>query len=130
MVLFFDKLLAPQHGKQLFPLTQRQVMCFIRCACGLNTYLNNWKVQFFFTDYHPLVQSYNPNIHFCAMSVGLPISENRVISVLCLYAEAGVMPCNFYFLITYEVCKKRKYCNRMSEKKILFFWRMFMFCMF
>ena len=25
--------------------------------------------------------------------------------------------CNFYFLITYDVCKKRKYCNRMSEKK-------------
>ena len=24
---------------------------------------------------------------------------------------------NFYFLITYGVCKKRKYCNRMSEKK-------------
>ena len=24
---------------------------------------------------------------------------------------------SFYFLITYEVCKKRKYCNRMSEKK-------------
>ena len=23
----------------------------------------------------------------------------------------------FYFLITYEVCKKRKYCNRMSEQK-------------
>ena len=23
----------------------------------------------------------------------------------------------FYFLITYRVCKKRKYCNRMSEKK-------------
>ena len=22
-----------------------------------------------------------------------------------------------YFLITYGVCKKRKYCNRMSEKK-------------
>ena len=29
---------------------------------------------------------------------------------------------DFYFLITYGVCKKRKYCNRMSEqKKILFF---------
>ena len=27
----------------------------------------------------------------------------------------------FYFLITYGVCKKRKYCNRISEKKILFF---------
>ena len=24
---------------------------------------------------------------------------------------------NFYFLITYGVCKKRKYCNRMSEQK-------------
>ena len=24
---------------------------------------------------------------------------------------------DFYFLITYGVCKKRKYCNRMSEKK-------------
>ena len=24
---------------------------------------------------------------------------------------------HFYFLITYGVCKKRKYCNRMSEKK-------------
>ena len=24
---------------------------------------------------------------------------------------------NFYFLITYGVCKERKYCNRMSEKK-------------
>ena len=24
---------------------------------------------------------------------------------------------SFYFLITYGVCKKRKYCNRMSEKK-------------
>ena len=24
---------------------------------------------------------------------------------------------NFYSLITYAVCKKRKYCNRMSEKK-------------
>ena len=23
----------------------------------------------------------------------------------------------FYFLITYEVCRKKKYCNRMSEKK-------------
>ena len=23
----------------------------------------------------------------------------------------------FYFLITYGVCKKRQYCNRMSEKK-------------
>ena len=23
----------------------------------------------------------------------------------------------FYFLITYGVCKKRKYCNRMSQKK-------------
>ena len=35
----------------------------------------------------------------------------------------------FYFLITYGVCQKRKYCNRMSEKKILSFWRMFIFCM-
>ena len=35
----------------------------------------------------------------------------------------------FYFLITYGVCKKRKYCNRMSEKKILSFWQMFMICM-
>ena len=26
---------------------------------------------------------------------------------------------NFYFLITYGVCKKRKYCNRMSKKKSL-----------
>ena len=26
---------------------------------------------------------------------------------------------HFYFLITYGVCKKRKYCNRMSEKKTL-----------
>ena len=26
---------------------------------------------------------------------------------------------HFYFLITYGVCKKRKYCNRMSEKKSL-----------
>ena len=25
----------------------------------------------------------------------------------------------FYFLISYGVCKKRKYCNRMIEKKIL-----------
>ena len=24
---------------------------------------------------------------------------------------------NYYFLITYGVCKKRKYCNRMSKKK-------------
>ena len=24
---------------------------------------------------------------------------------------------SFYFLITYRVCKKRKYYNRMSEKK-------------
>ena len=23
----------------------------------------------------------------------------------------------FYFLITYGVCKKKKYCNRMSKKK-------------
>ena len=30
---------------------------------------------------------------------------------------------HFYFLITYGVCEKRKYCNRMSEKKkILSFW--------
>ena len=36
---------------------------------------------------------------------------------------------DFYFLITYEVCKKRKYYNRMSEKKILSFWQMFMICM-
>ena len=38
----------------------------------------------------------------------------------------------FYFLITYGVCKKRKYCNRMSEKKkkILSFWQMFMIFMF
>ena len=34
-----------------------------------------------------------------------------------------------YFLITYGVCKKRKYCNRMSGKKILSFWWMLMFCM-
>ena len=27
----------------------------------------------------------------------------------------------FYFPTTYGVCKKRKYCNRMSEKKILSF---------
>ena len=26
----------------------------------------------------------------------------------------------FYFLFTYGVCKKRKYCNRMNEKKTLF----------
>ena len=25
----------------------------------------------------------------------------------------------FYFLITYGVCKKRKYCNRMSKKNSL-----------
>ena len=24
---------------------------------------------------------------------------------------------NFYFLITYGICKKRKYCNHMSEKQ-------------
>ena len=36
---------------------------------------------------------------------------------------------SFDFLITYGVCKKRKYCNRTSEKKILSFWRMFMICM-
>ena len=36
----------------------------------------------------------------------------------------------FYFLITYGVCKKRKYCNRMSEKKKnLSFWQMFMIFM-
>ena len=35
-----------------------------------------------------------------------------------------------YFLITYGVCKKRKYCNRMSEKKkILSFWKIFMIFM-
>ena len=28
---------------------------------------------------------------------------------------------HFYFLITYGVCKKRKYYNRMSEKKTLLF---------
>ena len=28
---------------------------------------------------------------------------------------------NFYFLTTYGVCKKRTYCNRMGEKKILSF---------
>ena len=28
-----------------------------------------------------------------------------------------ILPCRFYFLITYGVFKKRKYCNRMSEKK-------------
>ena len=36
---------------------------------------------------------------------------------------------HYYFLITYGVYKKRKYCNRMIEKEILSFWWMFMFCM-
>ena len=35
--------------------------------------------------------------------------------------DVPTMCCYFYFLITYGVCKKRKYCNRMSEKKILSF---------
>ena len=35
----------------------------------------------------------------------------------------------YIILMTYGVCKKRKYCNRMSEKKNLSFWWMFMFCM-
>ena len=35
----------------------------------------------------------------------------------------------FYFLITYGVCKKKKYCNRMSEKKIRSFRQMFMIYM-
>ena len=34
---------------------------------------------------------------------------------------------DFYFLMTYGICKKRKFCNRMSKKKILSFWWMFMF---
>ena len=28
---------------------------------------------------------------------------------------------SYYFLITYRACKKRKYCNRMSKKKIFSF---------
>ena len=31
-----------------------------------------------------------------------------------------LMASAFYFLITYRVCKKRMYCNRMSEKKKFF----------
>ena len=31
--------------------------------------------------------------------------------------ERGLIQHNFYFLITYGVCKKRKYCNRITEKK-------------
>ena len=29
----------------------------------------------------------------------------------------AVFTVGFYFLVTYGVCKKRKYCNRVSEKK-------------
>ena len=36
---------------------------------------------------------------------------------------------DFDFLITYGVCKKRKYCNRMIAKKKFSFWWMFMFGM-
>ena len=37
---------------------------------------------------------------------------------------------DFYFLITYGVCKKGNYCNRKSEKKkILSYWQMFMIFM-
>ena len=41
----------------------------------------------------------------------------RLLNGLILISFAFVPIVSFYFLITYGVCKKRKYCNRMSEKK-------------
>ena len=48
--------------------------------------------------------------------------RERVDSILRFRNKCGVhseSPSSFYFLITYGVCKKRKYCNRMSGKNSL-----------
>ena len=50
----------------------------------------------------------------------LKIDKNLLICRVMIYVSCfkGIYISNsFYFLITYGVCKKRKYCNRMSEKK-------------
>ena len=36
----------------------------------LTNCLNNWKIQWFFTEYHASGQCSNPNLHFFAMSTG------------------------------------------------------------
>ena len=43
----------------------------------------------------------------------LEIQHGTTENLKC-YSSCGA---SFYFLITYEVCKKRKYYNRMSKKK-------------
>ena len=54
--------------------------------------------------------------------------KHRVSLEISIYALTVSSECYnsriiylYYFLITYGVCNKRKYCNRMSEKKILSF---------
>ena len=58
-------------------------------------------------------------------SVSAQLSERSLFTCTCyMHASATSIEvtalCNvrrFYFLITYRLCKKRKYYNRMSEKK-------------
>ena len=53
--------------------------------------------------------------------------------MLMVLMKFSFLPQNFFrFLLSHHIrsmSKERKYCNRVSEKKNLSFWRMFMFCM-
>ena len=61
---------------------------------------------------------------FLKKSVQILFHTSLYVQQLC-----EVLDFNFLRFFTYGVCKKRKYCNRMSEKKILSFWQMFMIFM-
>ena len=73
------------------------------------------------SSYAFLAVSHNFASKSAAFSSGL--GSKTVFSAATLLFELIRCDCidTFYFLITYEVFKKRKYCNRMSEKKILSF---------
>ena len=66
-----------------FPVESTGIISFPVTRIFLTNCLNNRKFQCLFTDYHPFIQCYNRNLHFCAMYFGLSIGE------------AGFMPCKY-----------------------------------
>ena len=75
----------------------------------------------------------NVETHLCikkSQFIEKSTQNRQLVFEMCFWGSSATSILNFfYFLITRGVFKKKKYCNRMSEKKILPFWWMFMFCM-
>ena len=89
----------------LTPLSAIQTIEIAKSVSSLDA--NYWgdlsTIHRYILYYKGTLQSHHNNI-FCLMKNSIGAMNN-------------VHSFDFCFLITYGVCKKRKYCNRMSEKK-------------